>query len=147
MCKMNCVCIKIMLKVESLKTELLKVSAPVPCGVVCVGVCLVTDSKNVKSGNAWYITKRATVGYCRATLVFKSSGISSTKCNRITTLCLEVDIIELYLCWNLRLLILISLLVFIVYIYGHKHRIFAEGTFLHLSLKLRIFFLHGKQFN
>jgi hypothetical protein len=34
MCKMNCVYIKIMLKVESLKTELLKVSPPVPCGVV-----------------------------------------------------------------------------------------------------------------
>jgi hypothetical protein len=31
---MNCVCIKIMLKIESLKTELLKVSPPVPCGVV-----------------------------------------------------------------------------------------------------------------
>jgi hypothetical protein len=40
---MNCVYIKIMLKVGSLKTELLKVSPSVPCGVVCVGVCLVTD--------------------------------------------------------------------------------------------------------
>ena len=43
MCKMNCVYIKIILKVESLKTELLKVTPPVPCGVACVGVCLVTD--------------------------------------------------------------------------------------------------------
>jgi hypothetical protein len=40
MCKMNCVYIKIILKVESLKTELLKATPPVPCGVVCVGVCL-----------------------------------------------------------------------------------------------------------
>jgi hypothetical protein len=47
MCKINCVHIKIMLKVESLKTELLKVSPPVPCGVVCGGVCLVTDSQSV----------------------------------------------------------------------------------------------------
>jgi tryptophan-rich sensory protein len=43
MCKMNYVYIKMMLKVESLKTGLLKVSPPVPCGVVCVGVCLVTQ--------------------------------------------------------------------------------------------------------
>jgi hypothetical protein len=35
MCKMNCVYIKIMLKVESLKTELLKVSPPVPCSGLC----------------------------------------------------------------------------------------------------------------
>jgi hypothetical protein len=33
-----------MLKVELLKTELLEVSAPVPCGVVYIGMCLVTDS-------------------------------------------------------------------------------------------------------
>ena len=32
-----------MLKVELLKAELLKASPPVHCGVVCVGVRLVTD--------------------------------------------------------------------------------------------------------
>ena len=33
-----------MLKVELLKVELLKVSPPVHCGVVCVGVRLVTQT-------------------------------------------------------------------------------------------------------
>ena len=35
--------LQVMLKVELLKAELLKASSPVHCGVVCVGVRLVTD--------------------------------------------------------------------------------------------------------
>jgi hypothetical protein len=58
MCKMNCVYIKLRLKVESLKTELLKVSPPVPCGVVCVGVCLMTQRrKEINWNNIFYIGK------------------------------------------------------------------------------------------
>jgi hypothetical protein len=47
---MNCVYVKIMLEVESLKTELLKVSPPVPCGVGCQSVTRHTPTQSTPKG-------------------------------------------------------------------------------------------------
>jgi hypothetical protein len=49
-----------MLKVESLKTEFLEVSPPVPCGVVCVGVCLVSHQAH---SNTDHTTRNRHVSY------------------------------------------------------------------------------------